>query len=218
MFKKEREAMDYTWFPRYDSARHAVQDRIILATIAGHRRRAQQTAIYTSGTYGSGKTHAMRGELAATFSRGLVRIDPDEIRRQLPEWAALVETKTAGAMTHKEATFIALMTERVCLAMGLSYLVDGSLGDAAWYTAWLQKVESCGYNILLVRFECSIDLAHKRCEKRAKDTGRHIRRDEIARSHDRSSEAWPLLLPHAYMWWCYNTDDALALLRHGGNF
>jgi predicted ABC-type ATPase len=168
----------------------------------------RRRALYTSGTYGSGKTRAMRDTLSATFDTGkLVRIDPDEIRHRLPEWSEMVKSNpdTAGELTHRESTFIALLAERVCLEIGLSYLVDGSLGDAEWYGEWLRYVASCGYIVDLVRFECPLDVAHERCERRAHETGRHISRDKLECAHDRSRSTWPKLTPLANASWVYET-------------
>jgi predicted ABC-type ATPase len=187
-----------------------IQDRIVMDMIGNHQPcKARRRALYTSGTYGSGKTRAMRDTLASTFDTGnLVRIDPDEIRRKLPEWSEMVKSnpETAGEMTHMESTFIALLAEQVCLELGLSYLIDGSLGDAEWYAEWLRHVASLGYIVDLVRFECPLDLALERCETRARETGRHIPRDNIERAHARSRTAWPKLTPLSNANWVYETS------------
>jgi len=95
---------------------------------------------------GAGKGHAM-----AWLSRynifpleNVVRIDPDYFKRSMPEWNAYVEadkkngTKQAGTMCHTESGFMAEIATEVALRRGQNTWVDGSLGDAEWYTSVFQ--------------------------------------------------------------------------------
>jgi len=210
--------MDYTWFPRWSYDRVAVQDRIVALTIAGVRPADRRIAIYTCGTYGSGKTHALAGVLSKQFrTRELVRIDPDEIRRQLPEWSELValEPAAAGTLTHREATFIALLAERVCQHMRLSYVVDGSLSNAEWYRDWLARVRRLGYRIFLLRFVCPVGVAAARCAKRAVETGRTVSREQLETVYKKIPASWRALYPLADAWWIYSTARECHLVGTG---
>jgi predicted ABC-type ATPase len=220
-FWQDRSLMDYDWFPRWTHARVAVQDRIVAATLAGGRPSDRRIALYTCGTYGSGKTHALTGKtgkLCKQFrTRELVRIDPDEIRRQLPEWDELVrvDASQAGAVTHQEATFIALLAERVCQRMRLSYIVDGSLSNAEWYRDWLTQVRERGYRIFLLRFVCPIKVAAQRCDKRAQETGRTVPRELLETTYKKIPGAWRVLYPLADAWWIYSTGRECHLVGTG---
>jgi predicted ABC-type ATPase len=214
-FWQDRALMDYEWFPKWAVDRVPVQDRIIAEILAGHRASERRTALYTCGTFGSGKTHALRGALRKQFNADKrVRIDPDAIRRRLPEWPKLVQTDptSAGAQTHQEATFIALLAERVCIRMRLSYLVDGSLSNADWYHTWLQHVVTQGYTVMLVRFDCTVERAIERCERRARETGRYIPREQIERVAKKIPESWGHLCPLAHAVWNYDTDGVAPVL------
>ena len=62
--------------------------------------------------------------------------DPDEIRREFPEYLEYVkrDALTAGELTMKEAGFVAEILQLVALDNGKNVLVDGSLRDHAWYS------------------------------------------------------------------------------------
>lgn len=70
-----------------------------------------KTSIFTLQPMGSGKSHTMRRlvESGRFPLLAFVIVDPDEIRRQLPEYHLYVSTQPeiAGEMTRKEAGFIA---------------------------------------------------------------------------------------------------------------
>ena len=62
-------------------------------------------------------------------------VDPDEIRRLLPEFELYLDhsPEMAGEHTRKEAGFIAEILTQIALVAGRNVLVDGSLNDSDWY-------------------------------------------------------------------------------------
>jgi hypothetical protein len=64
-----------------------------------------------------------------------VAVDPDIIRRSLPEFHLYVDEspELAGELTRKEAGFIAEILTLAGLQAGKNVLVDGSLRDSDWY-------------------------------------------------------------------------------------
>jgi hypothetical protein len=64
-----------------------------------------------------------------------VTVDPDEIRRRLPEFLGYIQRspEKAGELTRKEAGMMAEILTISALEQGMNVLVDGSLKDAAWH-------------------------------------------------------------------------------------
>jgi Zeta toxin len=86
---------------------------------------------------GAGKTHTINklNESGQFPLESFIRVDPDEIRRRLPEFQIYLEKnpEKAGELTRKEAGMMAEILTSFALEQGLNVLVDGSLKDAAWY-------------------------------------------------------------------------------------
>jgi predicted kinase len=94
-----------------------------------------QWILFTAGVYGAGKSHILQrlqSNDCFPSPREFVAVDPDDIRRKLPEFAGYAET-SAGQHTQKEAGMIAEILTDVALSRGSNVLVDGSLKDAAWH-------------------------------------------------------------------------------------
>ena len=102
---------------------------------------------------GAGKTHVMK-QLHSNGQFPLetfVSVDPDEIRRLLPEFQVYVEScpERAGELTRKEAGMVAEILTEAALERGQNVLVDGSLRDAAWYAAYFQTLRQSFHSLKL---------------------------------------------------------------------
>jgi predicted kinase len=64
-----------------------------------------------------------------------VKVDPDSVRHQLPEFELYVqkEPETAGILTRKEAGMISEICIEAALRRGQNVLVDGTLRNSTWY-------------------------------------------------------------------------------------
>ena len=73
-----------------------------------------------------------------------ITVDPDQIRRHLPEYNLYVDSnpELAGALTHKEAGFIAEILTLAGLQSGKNVMVDGSLRNAEWYKIYFQRLRT----------------------------------------------------------------------------
>lgn len=100
--------------------------------------------VFTAGAMGSGKSYTIRKLYnqdrfpLETF----VTVDPDEIRRLLPEfeWYLEHDPAVAGEATRKEAGLLAEILTQIALRYGRNVLVDGSLNDAEWYHDYFQDL------------------------------------------------------------------------------
>ena len=141
-----------------------------------------------------------------------VSVDPDEIRREFPEFLEYVnhDALKAGERTMKEAGYVAEILQLVALNSGKNVLVDGSLRNHAWYqygklSKIFHKVKVPGLLFVIDIFIFYLDFNQKRelypeiklaiihvvapretvfarAEARAKVTGRVVPKDLIAKS------------------------------------
>lgn len=93
---------------------------------------------------GAGKSHTLnmlvqkdRFPLTA-----FVVVDPDEIRRLLPEFHMYINEnpELAGELTRKEAGFISEILTLAALQAGKNVLQDGSLRDPDWYQTYFKRL------------------------------------------------------------------------------
>lgn len=140
-FQKIRQRLDYEYHSNYSRGRQRLQDSIIdyLLSSTGRERNTPSTPwiIFTAGVMGAGKTHTIK-HLHANGKfplESFVSVDPDEIRRLLPEFHDYVKKcpEKAGRFTRKEAGMITEILTKAALESGKNVSVDGSLRDAIWY-------------------------------------------------------------------------------------
>jgi predicted kinase len=148
-YKTIRQSLDYTYHQNYLPQRQLLQDTIIAHILSKQYANITDSngnscvspknpwIVFTAGAMGSGKSYTIR-HLAAQDRfplESFVTVDPDEIRRLLPEFELYLEhdSEMAGEKTRKEAGFIAEMLTQIALKAGRNVLVDGSLNDAEWY-------------------------------------------------------------------------------------
>jgi len=149
--------------------------------------------VFTAGVYGAGKSHTIK-ELQSLdcFPPGssFVKVDPDEIRRCLPEFP-LYPSHVAGEFTQKEAGMVAELLTDVALSSGKNVVVDGSLRDAAWYEVYFQSLRSRFGNqeasrknlrIGILYVTAPADEIYQRVEQRQALNGRSIPRKFLDRS------------------------------------
>jgi hypothetical protein len=145
-----RQGLDYTYHRAYSASRQRLQDGIIDAMMtttdikdhaAGrHCDRPQiPWTVFTAGAMGAGKSHVMKilGQRGYFPLDAFVVVDPDQIRRQLPEFEYYTKyyPDSAGELTRKEAGLIAEIAIESGLQRGYNILVDGSLSNATWYAS-----------------------------------------------------------------------------------
>ena len=100
--------------------------------------------VFTAGIYGAGKSHTIQKlqSLGCFPPRSsFVGVDPDEIRRKLPEFS-LYRADQAGALTQKEAGMVAELLTDVALSSGRNVVIDGSLRDATWHEGYFKSLRS----------------------------------------------------------------------------
>lgn len=173
--------------------------------------------VFTAGVYGAGKSHTI-GKLQSLGcfppKSSFVAVDPDEIRRMLPEFS-LYRPDQAGALTQKEAGMVAELLTDVALSSGKNVVVDGSLRDAAWHQGYFRRLrsrfgnssnakqddengkETKSLRIGILYVTAPVDEIYQRVEQRGASTGRSVPPEFLERSMREVPEAIERLRPLA---------------------
>jgi predicted kinase len=112
-----------------------------------------------------------------------VTVDPDDIRRHLPEFDLYVakSPQQAGDLTRKEAGYIAETLTEIALQRGHNVLVDGTLKDHRWYSHFFATLREQRPNIkiAILHITAPRHAIMERAKQRAHMTGRVVPRDTI---------------------------------------
>jgi predicted kinase len=199
-FKHIRENLDYGFHTYYARERQELQDKIVqyllqrhvegsnASTRRGCPRPSSRWVIFTAGCMGAGKSFTVQrlDEQGLFPLRWFVMVDPDEIRRLLPEFRTYLQknAEQAGAFTRKEAGMLAEILSVAALERGLNVLKDGSLRDAQWYVNYFSKLRHSfpGIQLGIIHVTAPIEIVHERVKKRAEQTGRIVPRDVLERA------------------------------------
>jgi hypothetical protein len=212
-FMDIRKGLDYSYHANYTPQRQHLQDSILnyllsskhpisipkdptsLYSTDGRSNTKSTTCltpvnpwiVFTAGAMGSGKSYTIRRLYnqdrfpLETF----VTVDPDEIRRLLPEfeWYLEHDPAVAGEATRKEAGLLAEMLTQIALRHGRNVLVDGSLNDAEWYHDYFQDLRrdygKYGLRIGILHITAPRDAVFERAEIRSKITKRVVPRHRL---------------------------------------
>lgn len=208
-FKHIRERLDYQYHVHYTAERQRLQDVIIDFILhskakdrinSGQCRSAPEPwIIFTAGVMGAGKSYTVR-ELDA---KGLfplesfVVVDPDEIRRLLPEFNVYLEKhqEYAGNLTRKEAGMMAEILTEAALEDAQNVLKDGSLRDAHWYTNYFSQLRRSvpGIRLGIIHVTAPLNVIFQRVDKRAKETGRVVPRDVLTKNAEQVPKSVAIL-------------------------
>ncbi|CAM9250339.1 unnamed protein product [Choristocarpus tenellus] len=136
--------------------------------------------VFTAGAMGAGKSHVMRWLAAKGFFplEAFVQVDPDRLRRGLPEMEAYLEenAETAGALTHQEAGLMAEILTEAALMEGRNVLVDGSLRNGTWYAEYIVSLRKRfpRLRVAIIHVWAPEAKVLERAARRAQKTGRAV--------------------------------------------
>ena len=146
-----RKRLDYNYHVHYKKERQWLQDSIIEDLLFENDTTACVTPtepwlLYTVGVMGAGKQHTLSklvrdGRLPLL---SYVLVDPDAIRRRLPEFTSYLRKCDADCvdeLTRKEAGYIVELVVRAALQAGRNVVLDTSLYSAEWYVNFTEQVK-----------------------------------------------------------------------------
>ena len=138
---------------------------------------------------GSGKTRtvAWLHEARVLPLESFVRVDPDDIRQQLPEYREYIkrEFSSAGDLTQKESGYIAEIMIHASLARGANVLVEGSLKDSNWYVKYIDSLKKLHplLRIAIIHVSAPLDVCLQRVFSRAMLIGRLVPSSAVVDSY-----------------------------------
>lgn len=215
-YKSIRSSLDYTYHRNYTPKRQLLQDSIITHILQKHNVNITDSdgnscisprnpwIVFTAGAMGSGKSYTIR-HLAAKDRfplESFVTVDPDEIRRLLPEFELYLDhsPEMAGEHTRKEAGFIAEILTQIALVAGRNVLVDGSLNDSDWYRNYfniLRRDHGNGNNLRIgiLHITAPREAVFERAKMRSKITRRVVPRHRLEETLEKVPQSVKTLAP-----------------------
>lgn len=210
-FSHIRATLDYTYHEHYTKKRQCLQDKIISDMINSAiitdkdgnvcTTPTEPWLVFTAGAMGAGKSYTMNKlvEKGRFPLLAFVLVDPDEIRRHLPEFHVYVDEnpELAGELTRKEAGFIAEILTLAGLQSGKNVLVDGSLRDSEWYKSYFTRLREEFPNLrqAIIHVTAPREAVFERAAARAKSTGRIVPQDVLERALNQVPRSVKILGP-----------------------
>jgi len=206
-----RKTLDYNYHSNYTFERQKLQDSIItdmlheafILDMEGNVGTVptQPWIVFTAGAMGAGKSHTMN--VLVKHHRfplhAFVVVDPDEIRRLLPEFHIFVNEnpELAGELTNKEAGYIAEILTLAALQSGKNVLQDGSLRDSDWYQKYFQRLrrEFPKVRQAILHIVAPREAVFERAEHRAQMTGRVVPRKLLEEAMEQVPRSVEILTP-----------------------
>ena len=174
---------------KWNPERAAFHERVVATLIAGHARYiGTPIATILGGGTASGKTSASRKIMGD--DPNVVRIDPDEIKTAIPEYAGLKQTDpdNASARVHEESSYMSKLAMAHVAARNLDLVYDATTAGNGG-PSMAKMLESKGYDVRAMFFDIPIEEAVARSERRANSStdpinfGRHVLLDVIKTNH-----------------------------------
>ena len=206
-----RSTLDYSYHEHYTKKRQSLQDKIIMdmlnsALITDKNGDVCTTPtepwlVFTAGAMGAGKSYTMNKlvEKGRFPLLAFVLVDPDEIRRHLPEFHIYVDQnpELAGELTRKESGFIAEILILAGIQAGKNVLVDGSLRDSDWYKTYFSRLRKEHPNIrqAIIHVTAPREAVFQRAAARAMTTGRVVPKETLEKALDQVPRSVKVLGP-----------------------
>lgn len=191
-YKAARNNVDLAYHGVYSVHRQRLQDKIIAKYIRQFssfpKYRGKPLVIYSAGVGGVGKGFAIsKLRECGFFRRKFITIDPDEIKKELPEFAQAVKSRNLPAkdkakvssFVHKESGYIDEIIEAVILSRKGNMIIDGTLQNFEYSRDSMKKYKNNGYNIKVIYITAPKELIYKRVAERAQKTGRDVPRNVL---------------------------------------
>jgi predicted kinase len=149
-----RATLDYTYHKNYTKERQLLQNNIVQkflddAVLIDQNGEVctiptMPWIVFTAGALGAGKGYTLNQlvQKGRFPLMAFVRVNPDDIRRLLPEFAFYIQEDpdNAGELTNKEAGYIAEILTLAGLRSGKNVIVDGSLRCSTWYRNYFARL------------------------------------------------------------------------------
>jgi predicted ABC-type ATPase len=135
----------------------------------------QKRAIMTMGGPASGKSSMLKDIDTSRF----VKVDPDSIKEQLPEYQKNVADRNntfrgAAWHAHAESSDVAKTIMREAIKNGNHLIVDGTGRDTKSFLAKMDMLKAAGYTVHVAMPHLPVEQGMKRMSDRAQVNGRYV--------------------------------------------
>jgi hypothetical protein len=218
-YRSQRMALDSTYHWLYSLDRQAMQDKLIDDVLNDCRHTELSPfpwVVFTAGPMGAGKGYVLDWmESQGYFPRKqFVSVDPDEIRRCLPEWEEYVahDEQSAGGKTQKEASMLAELCVLCALQKRYNIVIDGSLRDATWYEGYFARLRKGfpGVRIAILHVSAPVESIKANVQKRFLVTGRMVPEDKMLLSIESVPRSVQCLAPLTDFCCCIENNSSLG--------
>jgi len=209
---------DGTWTPE----RQRLHKKIVDAHFANATPVDNPTASILGGGPASGKGTAILGN--TKFPKNMVRIDPDEIKKLLPEYDDLIArgVADAGTAVHAESSYLSEIIAKRAASGRYNFVMDGS-GDRSYkkLTGRIKGYRAGGARIEAHYVTVDSDVAVSRALARGKETGRFVPEEYNRATHANVSRIVPRVLAEGhfddFVLWDNNGKAAfkVAVMKNG---
>lgn len=147
---------------------------------SNNNKKAKREAIILGGGSNSGKSFARDD-----FMDGHLLIDPDEIKKVIPEYEIYQNQygEKAASYVHDESSDIADKILKNCIRMGIPFLYDGTMKNTAKYKGIIHALHGEKYTIHMIVVDVPVKIAHERNQLRYEETNRLVPTDILEESH-----------------------------------
>ena len=169
----------------------------------------------------SGKTYVLREKSKVVRPpANTVEVDVDEIKKMLPEYreGVLLGVERAAGYVHEESSELSKIIMQIANEKGYNILLDGTGdGSVASITKKIQDAKKAGHRVEGYYATVPTELALEREAKRAKESGRKVKREVVVGTHKKVSDILPQVADQFDVVYLYDTTDGAVLIATGGN-
>jgi predicted ABC-type ATPase len=177
---------------KYTEKRRKLHARIYEQLLAGAEPVENPTFVLLGGGSASGKSALVAGTVPA-IPASLVRVDADQIKSMLPEYAALSGSDSrAAAFAHNESAFMAKELASIAASRSYNTMLDGTgNGSEGGLAKKVGIAKKQGMKVVAVYATTDLQTAIARNKQRAKTDGRMVPQSFLEFSHQQVSALFP---------------------------
>lgn len=177
---------------KYTEKRRKLHAAIYEQLLAGAQPVEKPTFVLLGGGSASGKSSLVAGTVPA-IPDSIVRVDADQIKSMLPEYAALSgKDSRAAAFAHNESAFMAKELASLAASRGYNTMLDGTgNGSEGGLAKKVGIAKKQGMKVVAVYATTDLQTAIARNRERAKTEGRMVPQSFLEYSHQQVSALFP---------------------------
>lgn len=181
------------WTPERQSLHEQIKNKMF----EGKTPVENPVVLFTGGGTASGKSTLLKETIKDQIPENTVWIDPDEIKKSIPEYQQKLSEKdeNASPYVHEEASWVSKQAIKQAGVGKYNILVD-TTGDGSIdnLEGKLKALRAGGAKIIAHYATIDIETAIARAVERAKQTGRAVKESEIRLNHKGVSKTLPLAI------------------------